>query len=255
MSTWVFLRGLTREARHWGDFPDKFRAEVADAKIITPDLPGNGSLNHAISPLSVHEMVEHCREELTQLGHAPPYHLLGLSLGAMVAAEWATRYQQELEGCVLINTSMRPFSTFYQRLRPRNYMKLLSLAMHSSDAEKAERAILQLTTASSEQRPDIIKNWVTYRHQYPITRMNALRQLIAAARYRAPLRKPGVPMLLLASDKDTLVNPQCSRAMAESWNTALSLHPNAGHDLSFDEGAWVARQVHEWLHNAPLRKR
>lgn len=247
MSTWVFLRGLTREARHWGDFPDKFRAEVAHSKVVTPDLPGNGSLNHAISPLSIREMVEHCREELTQLGNAPPYHLLGLSLGAMVTAEWATRYPQELEGCALINTSMRPFSTFYQRLRPNNYMKLLSLVLQSNDAEKAERAILMMTTASGDQDQDVVKTWAAYRHQRPITRMNALRQLIAAARYRAPLRKPDVPTLLLASDKDGLVNPQCSRAMANSWNAKLVLHPSAGHDLPFDDGVWVARQVHEWL--------
>ena len=44
-------------------------------------------------------------------------------LGAMVAAEWARVAPEELAGCVLINSSMRPFSKLQQRLRPANYPK------------------------------------------------------------------------------------------------------------------------------------
>ena len=33
-------------------------------------------------------------------------------------------------GCVLVNTSFRPFSPFFHRLRPRNYAALLGLALH-----------------------------------------------------------------------------------------------------------------------------
>jgi pimeloyl-ACP methyl ester carboxylesterase len=39
----------------------------------------------------------------------------------MVAVEWASRYPQEIARCVLINTSMRPYSRFHQRLRWQNY--------------------------------------------------------------------------------------------------------------------------------------
>jgi pimeloyl-ACP methyl ester carboxylesterase len=40
----------------------------------------------------------------------------------MVAVEWASRYPQEIARCVLINTSMRPYSRFHQRLRWQNYL-------------------------------------------------------------------------------------------------------------------------------------
>ncbi len=247
MSTWVFLRGLTREARHWGSFPQAFRAQFPEAKILTPDLPGNGQLHLLTSPLSVREMLEYCRTELASCGHAAPYHLLGLSLGAMVSVEWAARYPQELAGCVLINTSLRPFSTFYQRLRPRNYMSLLKLALLQNDAETIERAILRMTSTGDEPRQALIKNLGAYRDQAPVTRVNSLRQLIAAACYRAPHERPNVPMLLLASNKDGLVNPQCSRYVARSWIAPLRMHASAGHDLPLDDGAWVAKQVREGL--------
>ena len=252
MSTWVFLRGLARESRHWGNFPATFQAEIANASIISPDLPGNGQRNHCKSPLSVPEMVDCCREELKCRGFSPPFHLLGLSLGAMVAVEWATAYPREILPSVLINTSLRPFSPFYQRLRLHNYLNLLVMATLRGDGEKTERAILHMTSARRDPQSDVIDAWVSTRTQHPVTRLNALRQLIAAARYRAPSRQPDVPLLVLAAAKDGLVNPQCSQQLAHRWRAAHAVHPDAGHDLPLDDGAWVARQVREWLLALPL---
>ena len=247
MSTWVFLRGLAREARHWGDFPATFQAEITDANIIAPDLPGNGQLNQLKSPLSVREMVDGYREELKRRGISPPCHLLGLSLGAMVAVDWATAYPREILPIVLINTSLRPISPFYQRLRPHNYRSLLVMATLRGDGEETERAILHMTSTRRDPQSDVINAWVSYRTQNPVTRVNALRQLIAAARYHAPKLKPDVPLLVLAAAKDRLVNPQCSQQLANRWHAALAMHPEAGHDLPLDDGAWVARRVREWM--------
>ena len=56
-----------------------------------------------------------------------------MSLGAMVAVDWAARHPEELAGCVLINTSLRPFSPWYQRLRPANYGALLRPAVRATE--------------------------------------------------------------------------------------------------------------------------
>src|SRR6478672_4518942 len=110
LSDWVFLRGLMRESRHWGRFPAQFQAALPQAHIHLPDLPGNGRLHRERSPARVEDMVEHYRRVLRMQGAAPPYRLLALSLGAMTASAWAHRYPQELAACVLVNTSLRPFS-------------------------------------------------------------------------------------------------------------------------------------------------
>ena len=72
MSNWILLRGLTREARHWGGFAELLRREIPDARVIAPDLPGNGSLNEQKSPLRVEQMVEALREQLGVQRVAPP---------------------------------------------------------------------------------------------------------------------------------------------------------------------------------------
>lgn len=246
MSTWVLLRGLTRESRHWGEFPETLCRACGDGAVLTIDLPGNGHLNSLASPGSVAGMAAHCRNQLLERGISPPYFLLAMSLGAMVAVAWANDHPEDVGGCVLINTSLRPLSPFYHRLRPRNYLPLLSLMLRSGDAVHREKTILRLTS-SHPDRPQKLAEWIAYARQNPVSVRNALRQLLAAARFEAPRTEPATPVLILSSAQDRLVDPRCSRYLARRWNTAFAEHPTAGHDLPLDDGPWVARQVALWL--------
>ena len=245
--TWVLLRGLMREARHWGDFPALFGAAFPAAAIVTPDLPGNGLLFRSRSPTSIGAMVESCRAALAIAGHAPPYRLLALSLGGMVATEWARRHPAEIDALVLINTSMRPFSPFHQRLRPRNYGSLLRAVLLPGAIAQRESAILDLVSNHAQRRRAALPDWVALAEQCPVSRRNGLRQLLAAARFRGPLDGVAPPVLLLAASGDRLVDPACSSVIARAWGVPLMLHEKAGHDLPQDDGAWVAAGVRRWL--------
>ncbi|KQW96769.1 hydrolase [Massilia sp. Root418] len=248
--SWVFLRGLMRESRHWGAFPDQFRAVLPEADIVTPDLPGNGINFRQRSPLSVQGMVEACRADLRARGRHGPYDLLALSLGAMVAVQWQASYPQEVARCVLLNTSMRPFSRFYQRLRWQNYPAILRQLVLGG-ARRQEQLALRLTSVThggDTRDSELLKRWVDYHNEFPVSRMNAVRQLAAAARFRAPARQPdGAPLLVLAGARDGLVDPLCSQRLAQAWDADFRLHPEAGHDLPLDDGPWVAQQVAQWL--------
>jgi len=247
VSTWIFLRGLTRERRHWGDFPGLFRAELPGAEVLAPDLPGNGRLNALRSPASIENMAEHCRSALREQGARPPYLLLALSLGGMVAASWAARHPGELQGCVLINTSFAGISPLHRRLRPRNWATLPGLVLPGRSDAAREAAILRMTSTLAGDRERIVRDWSAWRHEHPVSRANALRQIWAAARFRLPDPPPAVPVLVLAGAGDTLVDPECSRALARRWQADYAEHPAAGHELTLDDGPWVARQVRAWL--------
>jgi len=245
--TWIFLRGLTRESAHWGSFVADFAHALPGARCVALDLPGNGLLHGMPSPASVAGMVAACREALARQGVAPPFHLLAMSLGAMVAAEWARQAPADIAGCVLVNTSLRPFSPFYRRLRPRNYAALLGLALRRASAEQVEQAVLRLTSRRAAERQHVVPAWAGVRRARPVSTANALRQLAAAARYRAPAQAPVPRILLLASLGDGLVHCACSQAIAQAWGVPLALHPWAGHDLPLDDGPWVIEQVARWM--------
>ena len=247
---WVLLRGLTRERRHWGTFPQTFAAALPGAPVIALDLPGNGALHLEPSPWLVEAMAGHCRRQLQGLGVPPPYRVLAMSLGAMVATSWAASHPEEISAAVLINTSMRPFSPFHHRLRQRNYAWLLRLMlMHPSDHDR-EQAVLRLTSGAPQRHPGVVDAWAAYRRECPVTRSNAWRQLVAAALWSTPRKRPAVPLLLLTSAADGLVDTRCSWRLAQHWQCAIATHPWAGHDLPLDDGPWVAAQVRDWLARA-----
>jgi len=241
MKNWVLLRGLTREARHWDAFPALLeqRLPVGD-RIVAPDLPGNGRLWREASPWSVADVMRDVRVRLLAQGYRPPYVLVALSLGGMVAMEWALQAREELDACILVNTSAAGLSPFWQRMQPRCYPVLLRSLLPGPAAAR-ERAVYALT---STRAPDaaVLRQWVDYAESHPVSTTNALRQLVAAARFRAPAQLP-VPALVLASRGDRLVAPECSRAIARAWKLPLREHPTAGHDLPLDDPAWIVEQI------------
>lgn len=244
---WIFLRGLMRDQRHWGSFPELFCAQLPGAVVHTLDLPGNGALNQLPSPASVPALADWVRAELRARGLAPPYRVFAMSLGAMVAIAWADTAPQEIDACVLANTSLKPISPFYHRLRPAAWPLLLRMALGRPSPGATEAAILGLTSNHLERTHNVLDDWLAWRLARPVRRANALRQLLAAMRFSAPSQKPAVRLLLLTGARDRLVDSRCSQALADAWQCQIAVHPSAGHDLPLDDAGWVATQVQHWI--------
>lgn len=252
MTTWVLLRGLARESRHWGAFRPALAGCLppGDA-LVAPDLPGNGRRLRERSPATIAGLLQAVRSELAASGRAPPYVAVALSLGAMVAMEWARAHPQELAGCVLVNSSTRALSWPWQRLRPAALAQFLALAW-PGPALARETRILRLTSNLPVDAA-VAQAWADHARAAPVSAGNALRQLAAAARHRGPVEAPAVPLLLLASRRDRVVSVACSRAMARAWRAPLREHPGAGHDLALDDPQWLAGQVMAWWAAQPGR--
>jgi len=245
--SWILLRGLTREARHWGDLPQQLAALPGAGQVVTLDLPGNGVFHRQKSPASVRAIMTLARRQLQAQGVAPPWKLLAMSLGGMVATDWAQQHPQEVSRLVLINTSMRPFSPIIERLRPGNWPALALLAARWHNADHAERTIHRLTCNNTSSREADVAAWVQIRQTAPVNTGNAGRQLLAAARFSSGPHAPPCPTLVLSSGADRLVNPRCSQRLADAWQASHHSHPRAGHDLPHDDAGWVCEQLARWL--------
>lgn len=241
---WFFLRGLVREAGHWSGFLERFEAAFPGREAIALDIPGNGKRFLEPSPLTVGEMAEAMREEfLARKGEHN--HLFALSLGAMVALEWMHRWPADMESAVLLNTSVRGLSPLHHRLRPRNYWRILKMALLGG-LERKERTILEMTSHSHSRFAALTKEWIEIQRQRPVSTSNSLRQLIAAARFHPPKARPAIPVLVLNGGGDQLVHPNCSQALGKHWDLPVRVHPNAGHDLTLDAGDWVLEQLRQF---------
>ncbi|GLU33856.1 alpha/beta hydrolase [Trinickia caryophylli] len=246
MSAWVLVRGLTREARHWAELPRQMGEAGVEGEVLSVDLPGCGEHAAVRAPLAVGGMTEFVRRDLAARGYAPPYRFVALSLGAMVAVDWARRFPGEVERLVLINTSLRPFSGPLARLRPGAWPALLLAAARWRSRRAAEAAIHAVTCERRDKIDTDLAQWIAIYRSAPVSRANALRQLVAAARFRASREAPPCPVLIVSSREDALVDSACSTAIARAWDAEHRIHSWAGHDLPHDDAGWLATAIAEW---------
>ena len=235
---WILLRGLTREQSHWGDFAPRLVRRFPGHHFHCIDLPGTGTRLQEHSPASIagiRAMVQ------AYARHIPgPLGLFGLSMGGMVALDWAQSDPQRIARLVLINTSSG-FSPPWRRMRAAAFGQALAMAL-SQDIDERERRILRLTSNRAVDH-DLEAHWLVAQRQRPVSRKTAMAQLRAAATYRPRPSAPAAEGLLLASAGDRIVHWHCSRALARRWHWPLRIHPDAGHDLPLDAPVWVADQL------------
>lgn len=239
----VLIRGLFREARHWGKFIGALEEQFPDANILTPDIPGNGQLHYAISPKTIACMTDAIRK---QVPVRCQLKLVALSMGGMIAIDWMTRFPEEIESAVLVNTSARPVSPFYHRLRWAIYPQIIKMMFHS--APQREQDILELTSNKYRHDNQLLDDWKQWQQECPVSTHNAINQLWAAARFSIT-SKPQQSVLIVVSQADRLVDYCCGANLAKIWQTDHATHETAGHDLPLDEPIWLANTIKNWLMN------
>ncbi|NUM88248.1 MAG: alpha/beta hydrolase [Bdellovibrionales bacterium] len=239
--TWILLRGLARENGHWGSFPAALARNFPAAKILPLDSPGNGLRWRERSPLTVRETMEAVRAQaLRECAPGSVLHVLALSLGGMIAAEWMAAYPGEIKKAILVNSSLRGLSPFWKRLRPEAWLTFFLLAVCPV---MAWREALILGLISNRRDHGLLPAWIELQRERPTTLGNAIRQLLAAARFSAPPPPTAAKVKILGSQGDRLCHWRCSEAIASHWHADLRLHPNAGHDLPVDDSAWLLEQL------------
>ncbi|MEN9362320.1 MAG: hypothetical protein RL095_3855 [Verrucomicrobiota bacterium] len=242
---WILLRGLVRESRHWGDFPDRIRQCFPGDLVICPELPGCGRRRSERSSLAIGDYASDLEQQIADLPH--PRILVALSLGGMVGLSLAQGWPRRLDGLVLINSSAAWLSPFFRRLSPGAWPVLLS-TLWRRDPQNREEGILGLVSNSPEARSAALPLWSEIQGHRPVQTGNALRQLAAAAKFRLPasFSQSELPILVLNSLGDRLVHPSCSVTLSRALHAPLATHPSAGHDLPLDAPAWVLHQLREF---------
>lgn len=231
----LFLRGLTREIRHWDGLPEKFQA-MTGIPVITLDLPGAGVNAHLTSPKNINEYVEFLRQHMPPGG---PIVLIGISMGGMIALRWAEMYPQEIQSVFMINSSAGNLSKPSERFNLSLWPTLLKVLM-SRNHQNKEKLILDITTnkLSPERRLELSQYFEKIQLESPVSTVSKLNQILAARAFQV-VNKVSVPVHIISSLGDRLVNPSCSKKLADLLKAQTHVHPDAGHDLPLDDPKWL----------------
>jgi pimeloyl-ACP methyl ester carboxylesterase len=244
---WLLLRGLARERRHWGEFPETLRRVRRGDSVHVLDLPGAGTECQRVVPSTVHAIAEDVRARWLALRDANPgpWGLFGVSLGGMVALAWCAAHDDDFARVVVANSSAGDLARPWQRMSLGVFAGVLR-SIRENDPVSRERRVLSMTTQLHHGLDALATEWAAYAQEYPMRRSNVARQLLAASRFRSPERVR-TPMLVLAGGADRLADPACSRAIAAKYGAPIEIHPAAGHDIGTDAPEWTADRMHEWI--------
>jgi pimeloyl-[acyl-carrier protein] methyl ester esterase len=246
---WVFLRGLAREKRHWGDFPEYFEAQFPGSQIEAIDLPGLGDFRHIESPTTVGAITDFVRDEAGKKFGDEKFGIFAVSLGAMVAMDWMERYPEKVEAAVLINPSSKQ-SAFFRRLRYQIYPQFIKLLTTTALRDR-EKKLIDLLMNSEEAKAKALPLWSKIAVEEPPKISTFTKQLFAASRFstsKLDLKKiPKTAVLLLNSFGDRFVDPSCSETLHQKYQWKLERHPWAGHDLPWDDPKWVTDYIRRFF--------
>ena len=234
----VFLRGLIRSRYHWAGFPDRF----SDYKVIQPELPGNGYLYAETTPTDIPAMMAVVRDQV-RLEHKGPVVLIAISMGGMIATEWAKQFPQEVVAMHQINTSLANMSLPWERMTTLGFFQLLACVGRRIALENNIYKLTINRPITDSER----KAWLSFAAAHPLRWRNVFVQLFAASRYKGPMAAPIGQVFFYNAAKDRLVRPGCTRRIASSWGKTLKTHPDAGHDLPVDAPDWLEQSIRSAL--------
>ena len=239
----LLLRGLIRESGHWFDWIERLQRRNEWSHIHVIDFPGVGTEWMRSCPVHLDQILEDVRTRLPHFETSPD--VLALSMGGMLALRWGELYGwDQFHTLALVNTSARDVAPFWERLNARQFPKIAKLFL-SNNLKAREEVILELTAQnlSGERRENYLAHAIAIGEKRPLSKKTAFRQLLAAARFKAPA-EVSIPLFMAVSLEDRLVSPKCSLALSERYRVSPVLFPENGHDVVLEspdsfENAWM----------------
>ena len=243
----LLINGLGSDHLEWLHQIPAFEARF---RVLVFDNRGTGSTDVPPGPYTTAGMADDAASLLRALG-IPRAHVLGVSLGGMIAQEVALRHPDRVDGLVLGCTA--PGGELSIRPSPE---ALAAFALANGvDPEAELRRMLPFlyTDACIRERPEEIEGFVRRRLDHTTSQEGYLAQLSAAVTHDASLRleKIRARTLVIAGDADRLVHWENSLRLAGRIPEAtLVVLPGAPHRLFAETAAAFNLEVLRFLETA-----
>lgn len=241
----LLLHGLGADGTSWALQLDALIS--AGLRPIAPDLPGFGQSAYDGRGWSLQRMAALLAELVTGLD-AAPVHLVGLSMGGVVAQQFAIDHPQHVRKLVLVST--------FSVLRPRNFSQWLYfiqrfVVVHGLGLEQQARLVAKRVFPNPEQAE---------------LRRMAEEQIASAdpRAYRAAMRCLGlfdsrkrlaeinIPTLVITGADDSTVPVTAQTRLAQAIPSAQQvIIPNAGHAVAIDQAEIFNRHLLKFIGQSP----
>lgn len=240
----ILIRGLGSNADHWyAQVPDLSR----HWRIIVFDNRGIARSSDPGGAFTVGDMVEDTMALMDGLDISRA-HVLGLSMGGMIAQELALNYPQRLRGLILVVThcggqyavgATKDVTDAIQRVTAEN-----------SDEARLAAMPFFFAPRTMKEQPQVIQEYATVSMKYPASPEILTRQMQAISQHDTydRLRQITSPTLVMTGTEDVLIPPENSRILADSIPGAkLEVIPDGGHQVLIEAPQACNRAIIEFL--------
>ena len=247
--TFFLLRGIGREAGHWGDvYPGYVKQHFPGAQFVMMDLPGAGKYHDKSALPTVEKMADFLREE--HLGMVNEVNgkrvIVATSLAGNVALEWIHQYPGDFHGAILLSTSLKGICKAKDRVRPEAKKQFVNIFLTNDIAER-EKEFLSINSNLNVGNDSLLTAWQGVQQARPVSKGALLKQTVAGMLYKPSKEVPEVPVLLVGSKADKIVGQECFESIAETLGGDLILHETAGHGIPIDAPQWLAEVSTTWI--------
>jgi 3-oxoadipate enol-lactonase len=245
----ILIRGLGSNADHWycqlPEFSSHYSVVVFDNRgIARSDVPD--------AAFTISTMADDTVLLMDVLGIAKA-HILGMSMGGMIAQEIALKYGHRVNGLILACThcgghhAVQPVS---------DTLKDLSEFLFTRAQEAAPKAMKALfSDRTIQQNPDVVLRHGEVAKRFPPASPTLLHQIKAIKEHDTweNLTHIQNPTLVIVGSEDALIPPENSMILSERIPDArLQVIEKVGHQLFIEEPDACNRAVLNFLR--PLRK-
>lgn len=241
-NTLVFIHGMGLDLNLW---QEQVKSLGTDYQIITYDLLGHGLSPHAPSDISLHTLAEQLRQLLLHL-HLEKVHLIGFSLGGLVARVFATQYHHRLASLTIMSSVFDRS----QGLRESILTRLVEVERHGPSAnidQALARWFSPLYTQTHTPYLLQLRAKVLANHALSYSRCYRLFAQGDNA-VQDKLKKITCPTLVTTGALDPGSTPAMSHALAAKINSAkVSILPEARHMMPVEKASQVNALIEEFI--------
>ena len=245
----VLIRGFGSNADHWAwqvsDFSKHYQTVVFDNRgIARSDKPK--------ADYTMRTLAEDAMGVMDALG-LKKAHILGLSMGGMIAQRLALDFPERVAGLVLACTHC---GGAHAVAASQEVSQAFAEYVMTGSLEAATKATQALFAAETlKNRPELVREYSEVSLRFPNDPAMLLLQYQAIQGFDAwgelPLIK--APTLVLAGDQDVLIPPKNSGILAERIPGArLEIIKGGGHQFVIEQDRTFNRIVMEFLGQVPI---